>query len=110
MARSPAPGFRRRGRAHRRSAAEAHLESRGSLPSRLEDLGKIPNDPWGKPYAVQFVKNRVRLSVDGAPTLALADLTPEEVSALDGNTRLGRRYEKFRNMGRAGIDFVDEGA
>ncbi len=32
-----------------------------------------------------------------------------EVSALDPETRLNRRYEKFRNMGRLGIDFVDEG-
>jgi len=32
-----------------------------------------------------------------------------EVSALDSDARLGRRYEKFRNMGRVGIDFVDEG-
>ena len=33
-----------------------------------------------------------------------------EVSALDSETRLARRYEKFRNMGRLGIDFVDEGS
>ena len=33
-----------------------------------------------------------------------------EVSALDSDTRLARRYEKFRNMGRLGIDFVDEGS
>jgi acetyl-CoA carboxylase carboxyl transferase subunit alpha len=32
-----------------------------------------------------------------------------EVSALDRETRLARRYDKFRNMGRLGIDFVDEG-
>jgi acetyl-CoA carboxylase carboxyl transferase subunit alpha len=32
-----------------------------------------------------------------------------EVSALDSPTRLARRYDKFRNMGRFGIDFVDEG-
>ena len=32
-----------------------------------------------------------------------------EVSALDSQTRLAKRYEKFRNMGRAGVDFVDEG-
>jgi acetyl-CoA carboxylase carboxyl transferase subunit alpha len=32
-----------------------------------------------------------------------------EVSALDGGTRLARRYDKFRNMGRLGVDFVDEG-
>jgi hypothetical protein len=30
-----------------------------------------------------------------------------EVSALDSDTRLGRRYEKFRNMGRVGIDFSE---
>lgn len=34
----------------------------------------------------------------------------QQVCALDGETRLARRYEKFRNMGRLGIDFVDEGA
>jgi acetyl-CoA carboxylase carboxyl transferase subunit alpha len=31
-----------------------------------------------------------------------------EVSALDSETRLTKRYEKFRNMGRVGVDFVDE--
>jgi acetyl-CoA carboxylase carboxyl transferase subunit alpha len=31
------------------------------------------------------------------------------VAAMDAGVRLERRYEKFRNMGRAGIDFVDEG-
>jgi len=33
-----------------------------------------------------------------------------EVSALDRDTRLAMRYDKFRNMGRLGIDFVDGGA
>ena len=28
---------------------------------------------------------------------------------LDPATRLAQRYDKFRNMGRLGIDFVDEG-
>jgi acetyl-CoA carboxylase carboxyl transferase subunit alpha len=32
-----------------------------------------------------------------------------EVIALDSRVRLERRYEKFRNMGRLGVDFVDEG-
>jgi|SRR5581483_2483095 len=32
-----------------------------------------------------------------------------EISALDSATRLERRFEKFRRMGRAGVDFVDEG-
>ena len=33
-----------------------------------------------------------------------------ELCALDSATRLERRYEKFRRMGRAGVDFVDESA
>ena len=32
-----------------------------------------------------------------------------EVRAVEGETRLSRRYEKFRNMGRLVVDFVDEG-
>jgi acetyl-CoA carboxylase carboxyl transferase subunit alpha len=32
------------------------------------------------------------------------------VNALDAATRLDRRYEKFRNMGRLGVEFVDEGS
>lgn len=31
-----------------------------------------------------------------------------EVSALDSETRLSMRYEKFRRMGRAGIEFTEE--
>jgi hypothetical protein len=31
------------------------------------------------------------------------------VAALDGEARLAQRYDKFRNMGRLGVDFVDEG-
>src|SRR5437899_2896713 len=33
----------------------------------------------------------------------------DEVKGMDGATRLARRYDKFRNMGRTGIDFVEEG-
>jgi acetyl-CoA carboxylase carboxyl transferase subunit alpha len=33
-----------------------------------------------------------------------------EVNALDGEARLAARYQKFRGMGRVGIDFVDEGS
>jgi acetyl-CoA carboxylase carboxyl transferase subunit alpha len=32
-----------------------------------------------------------------------------EVRMLDSETRLARRYEKFRSMGRLGTDFVDQG-
>ncbi len=42
--------------------------------------------------------------VDGVLWKVLSD-----VRALDSRTRLDRRYAKFRNMGRLGIDFVDEG-
>jgi acetyl-CoA carboxylase carboxyl transferase subunit alpha len=34
--------------------------------------------------------------------------TLAEVSALDSDTRLGKRYDKFRNMGRLGIEFIDQ--
>ena len=42
--------------------------------------------------------------VDGVLTRVLA-----EVSALDRETRLALRYDKFRNMGRLGMDFADDG-
>jgi acetyl-CoA carboxylase carboxyl transferase subunit alpha len=43
--------------------------------------------------------------IDEALTRELA-----AVSALDIDTRLQKRYEKFRSMGRLGIEFVDESA
>jgi acetyl-CoA carboxylase carboxyl transferase subunit alpha len=43
------------------------------------------------------------LLVDRALRRALA-----EISALDRETRLAKRYDKFRNMGRLGVEFVDE--
>jgi acetyl-CoA carboxylase carboxyl transferase subunit alpha len=43
-------------------------------------------------------------AVDAALAKSLA-----EVSALDVQTRLQRRYDKFRNMGRLGFEFVEEG-
>ena len=47
---------------------------------------------------------------DAAATLIDQVLTRElaAVSALDTNTRLQKRYDKFRNMGRLGIEFVDQ--
>jgi len=42
--------------------------------------------------------------IDEALQRVLAD-----VRAMDEEARLARRYDKFRNMGRAGVDFVDEG-
>jgi acetyl-CoA carboxylase carboxyl transferase subunit alpha len=43
--------------------------------------------------------------VDDAIARALA-----EVSALTSEQRLDQRYDKFRNMGRLGVDFVEDGA
>ena len=43
--------------------------------------------------------------VDGALERAL-----REISALDTEGRLQRRYDKFRQMGRLGVDSVDEGS
>ncbi len=43
--------------------------------------------------------------VDRALDKALRD-----VRALSSEERLAKRYEKFRNMGRLGVDFVDRGA
>ncbi len=42
--------------------------------------------------------------LDAALTRVLA-----EVAGLPSDVRLNRRYDKFRNMGRLGTDFVDEG-
>ena len=50
---------------------------------------------------------------DPDATIALVDGVLDgvlsEVSALQPEVRLARRYDKFRNMGRIGIDFVDAG-
>ncbi len=43
--------------------------------------------------------------LDGVLTRLLA-----EVSALDNATRLEQRYQKFRSMGRLGLEFLDEAA
>jgi acetyl-CoA carboxylase carboxyl transferase subunit alpha len=40
---------------------------------------------------------------------AVLERSLNEVAALDSATRLAQRYDKFRNIGRAGIDFVDGG-
>jgi acetyl-CoA carboxylase carboxyl transferase subunit alpha len=49
---------------------------------------------------------------DAAATLIEQVLTRElaAVSALDVDARLQKRYDKFRNMGRLGLEFIDEAA
>jgi acetyl-CoA carboxylase carboxyl transferase subunit alpha len=50
---------------------------------------------------------------DPDATIGLVDGVLDEilrgVKALDPDVRLARRYDKFRNMGKLGIDFVEEG-
>jgi acetyl-CoA carboxylase carboxyl transferase subunit alpha len=58
-----------------------------------EPVGGAHNDPAAAAALVDEVLTRVL----------------REVSALDGEARLAARYQKFRGMGRAGVDFVDEG-
>ena len=58
-----------------------------------EPVGGAHTDPAGAARAVDEALSRCL----------------REVSALDGEARLARRYEKFRNIGRVGVDFVDEG-
>jgi len=63
-------------------------------------IDEIINEPVGGAHADPAA---AALAVDEALGRCLL-----EVSALDSETRLARRYEKFRNIGRAGVDFVDE--
>jgi len=58
-----------------------------------EPIGGAQNDPQG-----------AARTLDAHLARALA-----EVSALSSADRLDRRYEKFRNIGRLGVEFVDEG-
>ncbi len=59
-----------------------------------EPIGGAHTDPTAAAHEVDEVLTRVL----------------GEVSALDGDARLAARYDKFRNMGRLGIDFIDSGS
>ena len=59
-----------------------------------EPVGGAHNDPAAAAALVDDVVVRVL----------------REVSALDSEARLAARYQKFRGMGRVGIDFLDEGS
>ena len=65
-------------------------------------IDEIIQEPIGGAHTDPTAAARL---VDDALTRVL-----REVRAVDGETRLARRYEKFRNMGRLGVDFVDEGS
>jgi acetyl-CoA carboxylase carboxyl transferase subunit alpha len=68
---------------------------------KSEIIDEIVREPVGGAHTDHAVASQL---VDDVLRRAL-----DEVSALDSATRLARRYDKFRNMGRLGVDFVDEG-
>src|SRR5262249_51231732 len=70
------------------------------LNARL--MAEIVPEPIGGAHTDPAAAARL---VDAALARVLGELAP-----LDSDARLGRRYDKFRNMGRLGIDFVDEGS
>jgi acetyl-CoA carboxylase carboxyl transferase subunit alpha len=74
-----------------------------TAPDLLEAgiIDRVIPEPIGGAHADPDAAARL---VDGVLWQVLS-----EVRALNSRTRLERRYEKFRNMGRLGIDFVDEG-
>jgi acetyl-CoA carboxylase carboxyl transferase subunit alpha len=87
--------------------ATKKVEAAAALKLTAPDLLKagiideIIGEPIGGAHADPAAAAK---QVDEVLTRVLAD-----VSALDSGTRLTLRYEKFRNMGRLGTDFVDEG-
>jgi len=82
---------------------EAALALKLTAPDLLEAgiIDRIIPEPLGGAHADPEAAASL---VDGVLWQVLSDIT-----ALDSHTRLERRYEKFRNMGRLGLDFVDEG-
>jgi acetyl-CoA carboxylase carboxyl transferase subunit alpha len=65
-------------------------------------IDEIVPEPIGGAHTDPAASVRI---IDGVLERVLA-----EVNALDRDVRLSRRYDKFRNMGRLGIEFVDEGS
>ncbi len=63
-------------------------------------IDQIISEPIGGAHTDHDAAAR---GVDAALTSALA-----EISALDTQRRLDKRYEKFRNMGRLGFEFIEE--
>jgi acetyl-CoA carboxylase carboxyl transferase subunit alpha len=64
-------------------------------------IDEIVPEPVGGAHTDPAAASRL---VDAVLTRVLGEL-----GALGPDTRLARRYDKFRNMGRLGIDFVDQG-
>jgi acetyl-CoA carboxylase carboxyl transferase subunit alpha len=84
--------------------AEAAAALRLTAPDLLKAglIDEIIPEPTGGAHTNPTAAARL---VDAVLTRVLAD-----VGACTSDERLDLRYQKFRNMGRLGLDFVDEGA
>jgi acetyl-CoA carboxylase carboxyl transferase subunit alpha len=80
------------------AAAALKITAPDLLAARIID--EIVPEPIGGAHTDPGAASRL---VDQALRRALG-----EIAALDRETRLARRYDKFRNMGRLGVEFVDE--
>jgi acetyl-CoA carboxylase carboxyl transferase subunit alpha len=80
------------------AAAALKITAPDLLTARIID--EIVPEPLGGAHTDPAAAARL---VDEALSRAVA-----EIAALDRETRLTRRYDKFRNMGRLGVEFVDE--
>jgi acetyl-CoA carboxylase carboxyl transferase subunit alpha len=80
------------------AAAALKITAPDLLTARIID--EIVSEPIGGAHTDPAAAS---LLVDQALRRALS-----EIAALDRETRLARRYDKFRNMGRLGVEFVDE--
>jgi len=56
-------------------AGRAHFDATGAMPSKREDFGRVPKDPWGGEYAIEFRKHLVLIKAADA---AKARVTPTE--------------------------------
>jgi acetyl-CoA carboxylase carboxyl transferase subunit alpha len=83
--------------------AEAAEALKLTAPDLLEAglIDEIVREPVGGAHADPAAAARM---MDDVLARVLA-----EVGALDAETRLAQRYDKFRVMGKAGADFVEEG-
>jgi acetyl-CoA carboxylase carboxyl transferase subunit alpha len=81
------------------AASALKLTAPDLLEARIVD--EIVPEPVGGAHTDPAAAAR---RIDTVLARVLAELT-----AVDRETRLERRYQKFRSMGRLGVDFVDEG-
>jgi len=81
------------------AAAALRLTAPDLLKAAIID--EIVSEPAGGSHTDPAAAARL---VDEALARALG-----AISVLDSDARLAKRYLKFRNMGRLGVDFVDEG-